>query len=64
MSKMEEVCKISYYPEDVEGAQDTGNNSGDKYIKVKMPINNLMTELFKGSNMEELIQGMFISRWK
>ena len=48
MGKMEEACKISYYvdPEDVEGTQDVGGNTGDTYIRVEMPFNSLMTECF------------------
>ena len=40
---------ITLDPEDVEGAQDTGGNTGDNYIKMKMPFNSLMTEFFEGN---------------
>ena len=40
---------ITLDPEDVEGAQDIGGNTGDNYIKVKMPFNSSMTEFFEGN---------------
>ena len=47
MGQMEETCKVSCYvrpdPDNVDGAQDIGNNTGDKYIRVEMPFNSLMT---------------------
>ena len=50
---------ITLDPEDVEGAQDIRDNTGDNYIKVDMPFNSLMAELFEGSNTEYLTQRMF-----
>ena len=50
---------ITLDPEDVEGAQDIGVNTGDNYIKVEILFNSLMTEVFEGSNSDELIQRMF-----
>ena len=46
-------------PKHVEGAQDIEGNTGDNYIKVEMPFDTLMAELFEGSNTKELIQCMF-----
>ena len=46
-------------PEDVDGPQDLGNNTGDNYIKVEMPFNSLMKEFLEGSDTDELIQRMF-----
>ena len=34
----------------VEGGQDIEGNTGDNYIKVEMPFDTLMAELFEGSN--------------
>ena len=51
---------ITLDPEDVEGAQNIENNICDKYIKVEMTINSLMTEFFEGRNMEELIRRIFV----
>ena len=50
---------IMLHYEDFDGAQDIGNNTGDKYIKVEMPFNSLMTEVFEDSYVEELLQRMF-----
>ena len=57
MGKME-ACEISYYvrPEDFQGAQDIHHNTGDRYIKIKVSLNSLMTEFFEVSDIEELIQ--------
>ena len=45
--------------EDFDGAQDISNNTGDKYIKVEMPFNSLMTEVFEDSYVKELLQRVF-----
>ena len=37
---------IALDPEDIEGAQDIGGNTGNNYIRVQMPFNSLMTEFF------------------
>ena len=50
---------ITLDPKDVEGAQDIEGNTGDNYIKVEMPFDTLMAELFEGSNTKELTQCMF-----
>ena len=50
---------ITLDPKDVEGAQDIGDNTGDNYIKVKMPFNNLMIKIFEVSDIDGLIQRMF-----
>ena len=50
---------ITLDPEDVEGAQDVGGNTGDNCIKIKMPFNSFMTEFFEGSDTDGLIQRMF-----
>ena len=50
---------ITLDPEDVEGAQDKGGNTGDNYTRVEMPFNSLMTEFLEGSNSDELIEAMF-----
>ena len=41
--------------EDVEGVQDIGGNTSENYIRVEMPFNNLMTEFFEGSDINNLI---------
>ena len=51
---------ITLDPGDVEGAQDIGDSTADNCIMVEMPFNNQMTELFVGSNIEELMQHMFV----
>ena len=38
---------ITLDPDDVDGAQDISNSYRDKYIKIEMPFNSLMIELFK-----------------
>ena len=38
-------------PKYVDGSQDIGNNTGDTYIKVEMPFNSLMTEIFDVLNV-------------
>ena len=38
--------------EDVEGVQDIPGNAGDNYIRVEMPSNSFMTDLFEGSNID------------
>ena len=50
---------ITLDPEDVEGVQDIGGNTGDNYIWVEMPFNSLMTEFFEGSDIKDLIQRVF-----
>ena len=52
---------IALDPEDVEGVQDIGGNTSDKYIRVEMPFNSMMTEFFEGSDINNLIQLMFAS---
>ena len=42
--------------EDAENAQDVDGNTGDNYIRVKMPFNNLVTEFFEVSDINDLIQ--------
>ena len=37
---------ITLDPEDMEDAQDVWGNTSDNYIRVKMPFNSLMTEIF------------------
>ena len=58
-SKKPVKLPITLDPEDVEGIQDIGSNTGDNYIRVEMPFNSLMTEFFEGSNIAEQIQHMF-----
>lgn len=53
---MKSVNKLK--PEDIEGAQDKEGNTGDNNIRVKMPFNRLMTELFEESIIDELMQSM------
>ena len=50
---------ITLDPEDLESAQEIGGNIGDNYIRVEMPFNSLMTEVFEGSDIDGLIQRMF-----
>ena len=54
------LCKITLGPEGVKDAHDLGGNTRGNYIRVEMPLNSLMAEFFEGSDMEELIQLMFI----
>lgn len=53
---MKSVNKLK--PEDIEGAQDKEGNTGDNNIRVKMPFNRLMTELFEESIIDDLMQSM------
>ena len=46
-------------PEDVQGPQDVTGNTGNNYIRVEMPFDSLMTDVFEGSNIDGLIQRMF-----
>lgn len=48
------------HPEHDEGSQDIGDNTGDDCIKAELSLNSLITELFKDSNIEELINGIFL----
>ena len=54
------LCKITLGPEGVKDPQDLGGNTRGNYIRVEMPLNSLMAEFFEGSDIEELIQLMFI----
>ena len=45
--------------EDLEGAQDIDDKTGNKYIKIEMPFNSLITQSTEGSDTEELMQCMF-----
>ena len=45
--------------EDVNGGQDIGGNTSDNYIKVEMPFNSLRTDIYEGSDPDELIQHTF-----
>ena len=50
---------IELDPEDAKSAQDLDDGTtGDKYIKVEMPFNSLMTEFFEASDINDLIQRM------
>ena len=43
-------------PEDAKNAQDLDDGiTGDNYIRVEMPFNSLVTELFEGSDITDLI---------
>ena len=53
------ISFITLDPEAVNDAQDVGDNIGNKYIRIDMPFNNLMTKFLEGSYNEELIQRMF-----
>ena len=45
--------------EDAKNAQDLDDGTtGDKYIRVEMPFNSLMTEFFEASDINDLIQRM------
>ena len=50
---------IEFGAEDARNAQDMDGSTGDNYIKVEMPFNSLMKKFFEGSNINDLIQGMF-----
>ena len=48
---------IELDPEDAKNVQDLGDGTtGDNYIRVEMPFNNLMTEFFEASDINDLIQ--------
>ena len=49
---------IELDPEDAKNAQEFDDGTGDNYIRVEMPFNILMTEFFKGSNINDLIRRM------
>ena len=58
MKKRPMKSAITLDPEDVEGAEDKGNNTVDNCIGVEMPFNSLMREVFEGNDTDELIQRM------
>lgn len=41
---------ITLVSKDVEDAQDIKSSTGDNYIRVNMPFNSLIKELFEGSD--------------
>lgn len=41
---------ITLVSKDVEDAQDIKGSTGDNYIRVNMPFNSLIKELFEGSD--------------
>ena len=41
--------------EDAENAQDLDGNTADNYMRMEMPFNSLMSEVFDGSDISELI---------
>ena len=48
---------IDLGPQDLEdGTLYHDDGTGDNYIRVEMPFNSLMTELFEGSDINDLIQ--------
>ena len=49
---------IELDPEDAKNAQELDDGTGDNYIRVKMPFNSLMTGVFEGSDINNLIQRM------
>ena len=49
---------ITLDPDGEEDVQDIGGNTGDNCTRVEMPFNSLMTELFRGSDINDLIQRM------
>ena len=50
---------IELDPEDEKNAQELDDDiTGDNYTRVEMPFNNLMTEFFEGSDINDLIQRM------
>ena len=52
---------IELDPEDAKSAQDLDDGTtGDKYIKVEMPFNSLMTEFFETSDISDLIHCMLV----
>ena len=58
MKKRPKKSAITLDPEDVEGAQDKGNNTGDNCIGVEMPFNSPMREVSEGNDTGEPIQRM------
>ena len=52
---------IELDPEDLEGAQDIEylGGSGDNFIRVDKLFNSKMTEIFEGSNIDEILSVMF-----
>ena len=50
---------IELDPKDAKNTQDLDNGiTGDKYERVEMPFNSLMTEFFDASDINDLIQRM------
>ena len=49
---------IKLEPEDGEGVQDIGGNTGDNYIRVEIIFSSLMIEFFEDTNTPELTQRM------
>ena len=49
---------IELDPKDAKNGQKLDDGTGDNYIRVKMPLNSLMTEFFEGSDINNLIQRM------
>ena len=49
---------IELYPEDTKNTPDVDDSTGDNYIRHEMPFNSLMTEVFHGSDINDLIQHM------
>ena len=48
---------IELDPEEAKNAQDLDDGiTGDNYIRVEMPFNSLMTKVFEGSDINDLIQ--------
>ena len=45
--------------QDLESAQDIDDKTSNKYIKIEMPFNSLITQSTEGSDIEELMQCMF-----
>ena len=60
MGKMEKPIMplIELDPEDAKIAQGVDDSTGDNYIRVEMPFYSLMTEIFEGSNINDLLQGV------
>ena len=53
------IIAITLDSEDAESGQVVEGNTGHNYIKVEMPFNSFITELFESSYTDELIQRLF-----
>ena len=53
------VMEIDLDEEDLADAQDVPGGETDGYIRIEKPFNSKMTQVFQGSDIDELLEGMF-----